>query len=192
MPRDYEFRPDPVGTGNFEKLLLSQRQRHGLLRWTLFGLLCLLALLVQDTMVCQVNIFGAGTDLVPCVILMITCLQGAEQGCIFALVTSVLYFFSGSAPGPYVVPLITVFAVLAVIFRQACLRQGFFSILISTCLGLVCYEMGLFGIGLFLKHTLTQWTGVMLLTALLSLLAVPVAYPIARAISKIGGETWRE
>ena len=192
MPRDYEFRPDPVGTGNFEKLLLSQRQRHGLLRWTLFGLLCVLALLVQDTMVCRISIFGAGTDLVPCVILMITCLQGAEQGCIFALVSSVLYFFSGSAPGPYVVPLITVFAVLAVIFRQACLRQGFFSILISTGLGLVCYEMGLFGIGLFLKHTLTQWAGVMFLTALLSLLAVPVAYPIARAISKIGGETWKE
>lgn len=192
MARDYEFRPDPEGSGNFEKLLLSQRQRHGLLRWTLFGLLCVLALLVQDTMLFRLNIFGAGTDLVPCMILMITCLQGAEQGSIFALVASVLYFFSGSAPGPYVVPLITIFAVLAVIFRQACLRKGLFSILISTGLGLLCYELCLFGIGLFLEHTLAQWAGTMLLTALLSLAAVPVAYPIARAIGKIGGETWRE
>ena len=192
MARDYEFRPDPEGSGIFEKLLLSQRQRHGLLRWTLFGALCVLALLVQDTMLYWVNISGAGTDLVPCVILMITCLQGAEQGCVFSLVASLLYYFSGSAPGPYVVPLITVFAVLAVIFRQACLRQGFFSILISTGLGMLCYEMVLFGIGLFLKHTLPQWTFAMVLTALLSLVAVPVAYPIARAISKIGGETWKE
>lgn len=192
MARDYEFRPDPEGSGIFEKLLLSQRQRHGLLRWTLFGALCVLALLVQDTMLYWVNISGAGTDLVPCVILIITCLQGAEQGCVFSLVASLLYYFSGSAPGPYVVPLITVFAVLAVIFRQACLRQGFFSILISTGLGMLCYEMVLFGIGLFLKHTLPQWTFAMVLTALLSLVAVPVAYPIARAISKIGGETWKE
>ena len=192
MARDYEFRPDPEGSGNFEKLLLSQRQRHGLLRWTLFGALCVLALLVQDTMLYRLNIAGAGTDLVPCVILMITCLQGAEQGCVFSLVASLLYYFSGSAPGPYVVPLITVFAVLAVIFRQACLRQGFFSILISTGLGMLCYEMVLFGIGLFLKHTLPQLALAMVLTAVLSLAAVPVAYPVARAISKIGGETWKE
>ena len=192
MARDYEFRPDPDGSGNFEKLLLSQRQRHGLLRWSLFGGLCVLALLVQDTMLFRLNVFGAGTDLVPCMILMITCLQGSEQGSVFALVASLLYYFSGSAPGPYVVPLITVFAILAVIFRQACLRQGLFSILLSTGLGLVCYEMGLFGIGLFLKHTLTQWAGTMILTAGLSLLAVPVVYPVARVIGKIGGETWKE
>ena len=192
MARDYEFRPDPDGSGNFEKLLLSQRQRHGLLRWTLFGALCVLALLVQDTVLCRLALFGTGTDLVPCVILMITCLQGAEQGSVFALVASLLYFFSGSAPGPYVVPLITVFAVCAAIFRQACLRQGFFSILISTGLGLLCYELVLFGIGLFLGHTLTRWMGAMLLSAVLSLAAVPAAYPIARAIGKIGGEAWKE
>lgn len=192
MARDYEFRPDPEGSGNFEKLLLSQRQRHGLLRWTLFGALCVLVLLVQDAMLFRLNIFGAGTDLVPCVIIMITCLQGAEQGCIFSLVASMVYFFSGSAPGPYVVPLVTVFAILAVIFRQAYLRQGLFSILISTGLGMLCYELGLFGIGLFLNHTLSQWAGAMVLTALLSLIAVPVVYPVARMIGKIGGETWRE
>lgn len=192
MARDYEFRPDPEGSGNFEKLLLSQRQRFGLLRWTLFGVLCLLALLVQDVMVFRLDIFGAGTDLVPCVILMITALQGAETGSIFSLVASVLYFFSGSAEGPYVVPLVTVLAVLAAIFRQACLRKGFFSILLSTALGMVCYEMALHGIGLFLKHTVSQWTMAALLTALISLTAVPIAYPVARAIGKIGGETWKE
>ena len=157
MARDYEFRPDSVGSGNIEKLLLSQRQRFGLLRWTLFSLLCVLALLVQDVMVSWVDFFGAGTDLVPCVIIMITALQGAEVGSIFALVASIVYYFSGSAQGPYVVPLITVIAILTVIFRQACLRKGFFSILLSTALGMVCYELLLFGIGLFLRHTVPHW-----------------------------------
>ncbi len=192
MARDYEFRPDPEGSGNFEKLLLSQRQRFGLLRWTLFGLLCLLALLVQDVMVYRLDIFGAGTDLVPCAIMMVAALQGAESGSIFSLTASVLYYFSGSAQGPYVVPLVTVLAILAAIFRQACLRKGFFSILLSTALGMVCYELVLHGIGLFLKHTVSHWTLAALLTALISLAAVPVCYPIARAIGKIGGETWKE
>ena len=34
-----------------------------------------------------------------------------------------------------------IIAILAVIFRQACLRKGFFSILLSTALGMVCYEL---------------------------------------------------
>lgn len=192
MARDYEFRPDPEGSGNFEKMLLSQRQRFGVLRWTLFGLLCVLALLVQDVMVHRVDIFGAGADLVPCVIIMIAALQGAEAGSIFSLVASIVYYFSGSAQGPYVVPLITVIAILAVIFRQACLRKGFFSILLSTALGMICYELLLFGIGLFLRHTVTQWTMATVMTAFLSLVAVPVGYPLARAIGKIGGEAWKE
>lgn len=192
MAKDYEFRPDPEGSGNFEKLLLSQGQRFGLLRWTGFGLLCLLALLVQDVMLCHLDIGGAGTDLVPCVIIMIATLQGAEQSCVFALVASLIYCFSGSAPGPYVVPLITILAILAVIFRQACLRKGFFSIVLSTALGMLCYELLLFGIGLFLSYTIPANAGTMLLTAILSLLAVPVIYPAARAIGKIGGLTWNE
>ena len=192
MARDYEFRPDREGSGNFEKLMLSQRQRFGLLRWTLFGLLCVLALLVQDVMVYRVDFFGAGTDLVPCVIIMITALQGAEAGSIFALAAAIVFYFSGSAQGPYVVPLITVIAILAVIFRQACLRQGFFSILLSTALGMICYELALFGIGLFLRHTVSHWGLAAVFTAVLSLVAVPVGYPIARAIGKIGGETWKE
>lgn len=192
MARDYEFRPDREGSGDFEKLLPTQRQRFGLLRWTLFAFLSVVVLLVQDVMVFRVDIFGAGTDLVPCIILMITALQGAESGSVFALIASVIYYFSGSAQGPYVVPMITVIAILAVIFRQACLRKGFFSILLSTALGMVCYELLLFGIGLFLRHTVSRWAMSALITALISLLVVPVTYPIARAIGKIGGETWKE
>ena len=192
MAKDYEFRPDPESSGNFDKLLLSQGQRFSLTRWLLFGVLWLVALLVQDVMVCGVDIYGAGMDLVPCIIIMITCLQGVEPGCIFALITSLLYCFSGSAPGPYVLPMITILAMLAAIFRQACLRKGFFSILLSTGVGLVCYELLLFFIGLFLRYTTWQRLGAMMLTALLSLLAVPVAYPVARAIGKIGGKTWNE
>ena len=192
MARDYDFRPDPENSGNFEKMLLSQRQRFGLLRWTLFGALCVLALLVQDVMVFRVDVFGAATDLVPCIIIMITALQGAESGSIFSLVASIIYYFSGSAQGPYVVPLITVIAICAVIFRQACLRKGFFSILLSTAMGMVCYELLLFGIGLFLGLTIPARFVGFAITGALSVVAIPLLYPIALFIGTIGGETWKE
>lgn len=192
MAKEYEFLPDPEGSDSFDKLLLSPRQRFGLLRWTLFGVVCLVGLLVQDVAGYRVNIFGGGVDIVPCLIFMITALQGAEQGCIFAVSASTLYYLTGSAPGAQVIPMITVIAVLAVIFRQACLRQGFGAILICAAGGMLIYEMGLFGICLFLGQTVGQRVGTTVLTALYSLAVAPIAYPILRSIGKIGGETWKE
>lgn len=192
MAKNYDFLPDEDNSGNFDKLLPSQGQRFGLLRWTLFGALTVLALLVQDSLMYLVDIFGAGADLVPCVIIMIAALQGAEAGSIFSLVASILFYYSGSAPGPYVVPMITIVSIFTAIFRQACLRRGFFSILLATALGMLCYELLIFTMGLILKHTIFQWFTGAILTAGLSLAALPVAYPIARAIGKIGGELWKE
>lgn len=192
MARNYDFQPDRDRSGNFDKMLLSQRQRFGLLRWILFSVLSLLALLVQDSIVYRLDLYGASADLVPCVIIMITSLQGAEAGSIFSLIASILFFYSGSAPGPMVVALLPILSILVTIFRQAYLRRGFFSILLSTAMGMVLYELSLFGIGLFLDYTISQWFPSAVLTAALSLCALPVAYPIARSISKIGGQTWKE
>ena len=54
------------------------------------------------------------------------------------------------------------------------------------------YEMGVFGIGLFLGQTTVERLPQMLLTAALSMIVVPLVYPILLAIGKIGGETWIE
>ena len=110
----------------------------------------------------------------------------------FALVLSALYYFSGSSAGFYVIPLLTAVAVFISIFRQAFLRQGFFTLLLCSAMGMVLYEIILFGISLFLKLTVTGRVGAALMTALVSLLAVPVSYPVLRAIGKLGGETWKE
>ncbi len=192
MAREYEFRPDPERSDSLDKLLLTQRQRFGLLRWTLFGTACLVGLLAQDTMLSRLDVFGAGTDLAPCFLFMVAALQGAEQGSIFALAGSIVYYFSGSAPGPYVIPMITVLSVLAAVFRQACLPRGFVSILICAAGSMLAYEMGLFAIGRFLGYLPAGQAGILALTALLSLAAVPPAYPVLVSIGKIGGETWKE
>ena len=192
MAKDYDFRPDSEVSPELDKLLLSQRQRFNLLRWALYGALCLAGLLLQDAVLCRVDVRGGCTDLVPCLIFMVTALQGAEQGSVFALVGAVFYYCTGSAPGMYVIPLVTIVAVLTAIIRQAYLPRGFFSIFLSTAMALAVYEMLVFVFGLMLKQTYPQRWSCALWTAALTLAAVPVVYPILRGIAKIGGETWKE
>lgn len=192
MARNREFRPDREGTGQLNKLWPTPKQQLRALQWMLYALVCLVGLLMQDVLLYRVNLWGGCTDLVPCLILMVAVMQGAESGSVFALILSVLYYFSGSSAGFYVIPLLTAVAVFTAIFRQAFLRQGFFALLLCSAMGMVLYELILFGISLFLKLTVRSRMGAALMTALVSLLAVPAVYPMLRAIGKMGGETWKE
>ena len=187
-----EFRPDRPDNDFLGKLLLTKKQSKTLLRWVLFSLICLLALLTQDVLMSRIQIWGATTDLVPAVIFAICILQGGESSCIFALVASMLYQFSGSAPGPYCIVLITALSVVASIFRQAYLRKGFSALMLCAVLALVLYELCLFGIGSFLGSTTPDRWGRFLLTAVFTAVPLPVAYPVLLRIGKIGGETWKE
>ena len=192
MARRNDFRPDSQGTGDFGKLLLTKKQRRNLLRWSLYALVCLFGLLMQDVILCRITLFDAALDIVPCLILMVCILQGAEDGSLFILVAACFYYFSGSAPGVYVIPILVTVGVLLVIFRQAYMSQGFFTILFSSAFGMLVYEMCVFGIGLFLGLTNSLRLKSFAITALISLIVVPFAYPIFISIGKIGGDTWKE
>ena len=188
----YEFRPDKVNNDILGKLLLTRQQFSRLLRWLLLSAVCLVGLVFQDVVMSRFQIFGATTDLVPVLIFAVCILQGGESGCIFALVASLLYHFSGSAPGAYCIVLITFLAVLASIFRQAYLRQGFSALMLCCAVCMIIYEMGTFSIGLFLKQTYPARFSLFLLTAAITLVVLPAVYPILMTIGKIGGETWKE
>jgi hypothetical protein len=192
MAKKKDFRPDTYRQDYLGKLLLTRKQRQILLRWLLYSLICLLALLVQDVVMSRVSIFGTTTELVPCFILAVCILQGAESGCIFALVGSLIYFFSGSSPGIWSIPTLTILAVFAAVFRQAYLQKGLSTLLLCLTVSMVLYELSNFGIGVFLNYTRADRLGAFLLTALLSVIAVPVCYPVLMSIGKIGGETWKE
>ena len=187
-----EFRPDTFREDILGKLLLTRKQATRLLRWVLFSAVCLAGLLLQDVVMSRFTIFGTTTDLVPCCILAVCILQGAESGCIFALTGSMLYCFSGSAPGIFAIPLITVIAALTAIFRQAYLQKGFFTMLLCTAFALLFYELGTFFIGVFLGSTIWSRLPAFLIGTVLTLATVPILYPILLSIGKIGGEIWNE
>ena len=190
--KKYEFKPDPAGSGTLSKLYLTRKQRQSVLKWALYGLLCLAALILQDVILSELSLLGTTTDLVSAVILLICLLQGAETGGVFALVSSAVFLFSGSAPGPYSIVFLTVYGVLTAIFRQAFLRKGFGSMALCTAGSLLLYELSVYAMALFLGHTVAGYIGRFLMTWLLTLVAIPVLYPVLASIGKIGGETWKE
>lgn len=192
MAKKQEFQGDKPYAGLLDKLYITPKQRLSILKWGLFTLVLLLLSVTQDVVLCRLSLFGATTDLVPCAIFLICLVEGVENGCVFALISALIYQFSGSAPGMYAMVFITVVAVFAAIFRQSYLQKGFGTALLCTGGAVVCYELLTFLMGLFLG--LTYWGRIVgfLITSGLSLLSVPLLYPIVLLIGSIGGSTWNE
>ena len=192
MAKKYDFQPDKPYSGFLSKLFLTARQRRSLLKWTLYCLVLLVLSVLQDVILCDLRLLGATTELVPCAIFLICLLEGTETGSVFSLVASLVYLFSGTAPGVYSMVFITVIGIGICIFRQSFLQKGFGTAMLCTSAAILLYQLAVFVIGLFLGLTIPARILGFLITALLSIIAVPVLYPVLLSIGTIGGETWKE
>lgn len=192
MAKKYEFRPDNDRKTLLQRLHLSQQQRRNLVKWLLYALVLVVLSVLQDVIFTPMKIFGASSDLVPCAIILICVVEGAQSGCVFALVASLIYLYSGTAPGPYAMVFITIFAILVSAFRQGYLRKGFAATMLCTAGAMLAYELALFAIGLFLHLTTPKRLISFAITALLSMIAAPILYLLANAINAIGGDAWKE
>ena len=105
---------------------------------------------------------------------------------------SIGYLFSGSAPGPQVLVLVTVLGVCTAALRQNYLQPGLRSAMLCTLLAMVTYELGIFAFCLLLGQVTGGRLPAFLISAVLSPLAVPVLYVITRPIMAIGGRSWKE
>lgn len=187
-----EFRPDRASSGVLRKLYITRKQRLALLRWGLHALVLILYSVVQDAVLCRVQIFGACTDLVPCVILVTAVCQSVDTGSVYALAASAFFVFSGSSPGAYVIAYLTALAIFTLIFRHSFLRKSFGSTMLCAGAAALLYRLAVF---LTCLATGVSYAGRfprVLLTWALSLPFLALAYPIVRAIDKIGGESWKE
>ena len=189
---NYEFKPDKAPKVLQKLLHLTALQRRQVLQWSLYGLLLVALLVLQDVIMSRVTIGGATTDLVPMAILLITVISDVYAGSLFAIIASTVYEFTGSAPGPYVVAFITVLGIAAAFFRQSWWRRGFRSHALCAGLALLVYELAVYGTGLFLGLTYFSRIGVFVTTWALSFAVMLALYPLIRKIQKIGGEQWRE
>ena len=190
--KKYQFRPDPTGAGIWNKLYITPKQRKTALKWGLYGMVCLVCLILQDAFFGRVRLLGGYADLAPAAIILICLMQGSHSGSLFALIGSMVFVFSGSAPDTFAIAFITVYAALVTLFREQFLRRGFGSAWICTGVAMVAYELSVYLLGLFFALTYPGRITVFLMSALVTSLAVPALYPLLNWIGRIGGETWKE
>ena len=187
-----DFRPDRQQINWARKLYITQAQRDTLLKWGGCILICILLMVIQDVIMSRITIFGTTTDLVVSAILLITVMEGISNGSLFVLVASLLYYFSGSSPGPYCVALLTVLGIGACMFRQLYWHRNRSSIVLCAGVALMLYELITYGIGIFLG--LTYWGRItaFAFTGLISWAFMLLLYPLIHFLGQIGGNTWKE
>ena len=187
-----EFRPDPTTSTGLKTRRLTRLQKLRLLKWVLYALIVILCLVIQDVIMSQLRLFGATTDLAVGAILLITVIEGTDVGSLFVLIASMLYWFSGSAPTPLCIALLTFFGVGATMFRQMYWHRSRGTLTLCACLALTLYELGLFGVGLF--YGLTYWGRLpsSLLTSVYTSLVMIPMYSLVHKTGLIGGNTWKE
>ena len=187
-----EFKPDSRRFSLLKRLYMTNLQRLQILRWSLYAVVCIFLLVVQDVIMSRITLFGGGTDLCVSAILLICVLEGTESGSIFVLIASMLYFFSGSAPGAYSIAMISFLGIGATMFRQLCWHRNFSSTVLCAGIAVMIYEMAVFIVGLMMRLTLFSRIGVFAMTGLLSWAVMLPLYPLVYTIGKIGGNTWKE
>lgn len=192
MGRKYNFRPDKTEAKLLNYLILTKRQQKNLLKWSLYTLFLVFLSLVQDVLLSQVRIFGATTELIPCAIFVICILEGSQRGSVFALIAALCYLFSGTAPGVYSMVTITFLGVGSTLLRQVFLQDRFSSCMLCTLGATVLYQLGNFVFGLILGLTVPDRFFGFVITAVLSLLVVPLIYLVTKAIYRIGDQIWNE
>lgn len=187
-----EFKPDNNNISPLKMMHFTQYQQYQLLRWTLYIVVCILCLVVQDSIMSRVTIFGATTDLAVGAMLIIAVIEGSDVGSVFILIASCIYYFSGSAPGPYSVGMLSIFGLCATLFRQQVWHRNPSSILLCSGLAVMVYEIGLYIVGMFLG--LTRWYRFprFFITGTLTFLAMIPLYYLINRIGQIGGNTWKE
>ena len=192
LRKKYDFKPDRMGSGILNKLYLTGKQRLTLLKWALFTLFLVLISLLQDVVLCRMSIRGATTDLVSAAILLLCIMLPTDECAIFALIGSIVYYFSGMAAGPYSILFLTGLGIFLNIFRYSYLRKSFGSTLFCAFAALMVYELLVFATGLFLGYTTSARFVAFCITGGLSGAVMPLMYPVFLSIGKIGGESWKE
>ena len=187
-----EFRPDPTTSTWLKTRKLTRLQKLRLLKWVLYALIVMMCLVIQDVIMSQLRLFGATTDLAVGAILLITVIEGTEVGSLFVLIASSLYWFSGSAPTPICIALLTAFGIGATMFRQMFWHRSRGTLTLCACLALTAYELGLFVTGVMQGLTYFGRLPSFLLTSAYTCLVMIPLYTLVYKTGLIGGNTWKE
>lgn len=170
-----------------DKLYITPKQWMHVLRWTLYTLLLLLAMMVQTVVLGNRTIFGIHPDFVPVIIVCVCMREGPERGGTFALLGSLLWCLSGVEQGSICVAVLTIVPVLGGLVCRAALVNRFVPCLIVTVFALFLEHLIAFLIGFFFNGM----AGILFLTdvlpcVLISSVVQPLVYLVVKRIEKVG------
>lgn len=170
-----------------DKLYITPRQWLRILRWTLYALLFLLAMMVQTVVFGNRTFLGVQPDLVPVVIVCVCLRESAERGGLYALLCSLLWCLSGADQGSVCIAVLTFVPVLGSILCTAFLSERYLPCLCLTVLTLLIEQSAMF----FLRYMFGGVDGILFWRTLLpcvlvSTLAQPLVYFLVKRIASIG------
>ncbi len=170
-----------------DKLYVTPRQWMHILRWSLYALLLLAAMLVQTVVLGNRTLFGAKPDFVPVVITCICLREGAERGGLFALLGSIFWALSGVDMGSVYIIVLTILPILGSLFCKRYLSGRYIPCLFLCFLSLFVHH----NVSFLLKYIYDGIAGSLYFSRLLpcvlvSLLAQPLCYWLVKCIEKIG------
>ena len=170
-----------------DKLYITPKQWLHILRWTLYCLVFLLAILLQTVVFGNRTMFGTHPDLVPVVITCVCLREGAERGGLFALLASLFWHLSGAEQGSVCIVTLTVLPVAGSLLCRTMLAERFLPCLLITLVTLLTEQSAMF----LLKFFFDGLAGSLFVRRLLpcvavSLLAQPPVYWLVKRIAKIG------
>lgn len=167
--------------------LFTRRQLTGILKWTLYAVLFLFAMLTQAIVLPQIPIGGITLCIVPSCVVCVAVREGAERSALYALLASVFFCLSGTDCGPIYIVSLTLSAVLAGVLCDRYYTRAFVPALLLSVMGLTICEGMAFLFRIYIGVVAPAlWKTVLLPEILLSVLGFPLLYLGAWAISKIG------
>ena len=170
-----------------DKLYITPRQWMHILRWSLYSLLLLTAMLVQTVVLGNHTLFGAKPDFVPVVITCVCLREGAERGGLFALLGSIFWALSGADMGSVYIIVLTILPILGSLFFKRFLFSRYFPCLLLCFLTLFVQHSATFLLK-FLYESIDSslYFSRLIPCVLVSLLAQPLCYWLVKCIEKIG------
>lgn len=167
---------------------LTRLQWLGILKWSLYGLLTLLVLMMQTVLLAKLPVFGVKLAPLPVLIVCVCVHEGPEKGGVYAILATLFWCLSGADFGNLSVAVLSIGAMLSAVLCRAVLTRR----LLPTALCCLCVTLlnatAIFAFKLILPPTvaLENYWRVLLPGVCMSMVFMPIHYALVKLIGRIG------
>ena len=167
--------------------LFSRRQLTEILKWTLYGLLFLFAMLLQAIVLPRLTIGGIALCTVPTCVVCVAVQEGADRATLYGLLCGALFCLSGVDCGPLYIVSLTLSAAIAGAACDRFYTRTFVPALVLSLLGLTLCEGLAFLFRVYVGSVAAGLFQTVLLPEILfSILVYPLFFLGTWAVSRIG------